>query len=143
MQKNLGTGIVNYPMPVALIGTRKDGKDNFMTAAWVSMVSHTPPRIAITLGKHLTSENIRETGVFSVCFPSVQDMVNTDYCGIVSGNKADKSEVFRTFTGETGAPMVGNLRPQCGVPPPSHRRQRHERDLRGRTSWASMPTIQC
>jgi flavin reductase (DIM6/NTAB) family NADH-FMN oxidoreductase RutF len=111
MQKNLGTGIVNYPMPIALIGTRKDGKDNFMTAAWVSMVSHTPPRIAVTLGKHLTSENIRETGVFSVCFPSAQDMVNTDYCGLVSGNKADKSKVFRTFTGETGAPMVET----CGL----------------------------
>jgi flavin reductase (DIM6/NTAB) family NADH-FMN oxidoreductase RutF len=38
-------------------------------------------------------------------------MVNTDYCGIVSGSKADKSEVFRTFTGETGAPMVET----CGL----------------------------
>lgn len=111
MQKNLGAGIVNYPMPIALIGTRRDGKDNFMTAAWVSMVSHTPPRIAVTLGKHLTRENIRETGVFSVCFPSARDMVDTDYCGIVSGTKADKSAVFRTFTGETGAPMVES----CGL----------------------------
>lgn len=106
MKKNIGTGIVNYPMPIGLIGTHRDGKDNFMTAAWISMVSHTPPRLAITLGKHLTSENIRETGVFSVCFPSRQDMVNTDYCGMVSGTKKDKSEVFSTFTGKTGAPMV-------------------------------------
>ena len=106
MQKKSGAGIVNYPMPVALIGTRKDGKDNFMTAAWVSMVSHTPPRIAVTLGRHLTSANIRETGVFSVCFPSARDIADTDYCGIVSGNKTDKSGVFRTFTGETGAPMA-------------------------------------
>lgn len=109
MQKNIGIGIVNYPMPVGLIGTHKDGKDNFMTAAWISMVSHTPPRIAITLGRHLTSDNIRETGVFSVCFPSRLDMVNTDYCGMVSGTQKDKAEVFSTFTGETGAPMVENF----------------------------------
>ena len=102
----LGAGVVNYPMPVALIGTEKDGTANFMTAAWISMVSHTPPRLAITLGHHLTSINIKATGVFSVCFPSSGDMNDADYCGIVSGSKADKSNVFELFTGETGAPMI-------------------------------------
>lgn len=82
-----------------------------MTAAWISMVSHTPPRIAITLGKHLTSENIRETGIFSICFPSKENMNDTDYCGLVSGAETDKSKLFTTFTGETGAPMIET----CGL----------------------------
>lgn len=105
---SLGAGIVNYPMPVSLIGTSKDGKVNFMTAAWISMVSHTPPRIAICLGNHKTRETIHETGVFSVCFPSRRDIVDVDYCGLVSSAKTDKSGVFPTFTGETGAPMAEN-----------------------------------
>jgi len=111
MQINIGTGIVNYPMPVALIGTRKDDIDNFMTAAWISMVSHTPPRIAITLGKHLTSTNIHETGVFSVCFPFSKDISKADYCGTVSGARINKSNIFSVFTDKTGAPMIT----ECGL----------------------------
>lgn len=111
MQKNLGSGIVNYPMPIALIGTNRNGKNNFMTAAWISMVSYNPPRIAVTLGKHLTSDVIHETKVFSVCFPPACRMTDTDYCGLVSGRAADKSEVFTVFYGETGAPMAE----ECGL----------------------------
>lgn len=105
-QLRLEPGIVNYPMPVALVGTAREGKDNYMAAAWLSMVSHTPPRIAVSLGPHLTRDIIRETGVFSLCFPSVQDEAVTDYCGVISGTKADKSALFSTFRGETGAPLV-------------------------------------
>ena len=108
---SLGAGIVNYPMPVALIGTTDGGKANFMACAWLSMVSFAPPRIAICLGNHKTREIIRRTGVFSVCFPSKKDAADVDYCGLVSGAKADKSEVFHTFVSETGAPMAE----ECGL----------------------------
>lgn len=111
MQKKLRPGIVNYPMPIALIGTSRQGKDNFMTDAWFSMVSHTPPMIAVTIGKKLSSDTIRETGVFSICIPSSKDMVKTDYCGIVDGNSVDKASLFTTFKGETGAPMIE----ECGI----------------------------
>jgi flavin reductase (DIM6/NTAB) family NADH-FMN oxidoreductase RutF len=107
----LGAGIVNYPMPVALIGTCGGSRVNFMTCAWLSMASFAPPRIAISLGNHMTRNTIRETGVFSVCFPSKKDATDVDYCGLVSGAKADKSGVFHTFTGETGAPMAE----ECGL----------------------------
>jgi flavin reductase (DIM6/NTAB) family NADH-FMN oxidoreductase RutF len=108
---NLGAGIVNYPMPVALVGTNDGERANFMPAAWISMVSHTPPRIAVSLGGHKTREAIHDTGVFSVCFPSADDMEAVDYCGITSAAKTDKSGVFRTFTGSTGAPMAE----ECGL----------------------------
>ena len=108
---SLGPGIVNYPMPVALVGTDMDGTANFMTAAWISMVSHTTPRIAISLGAHRTRSVIHEKGAFSVCFPSKKDVVDVDYCGIVTGAKTDKSAVFHTFTGITGAPMAQ----ECGL----------------------------
>jgi len=111
MQKKTDNGIISYPMPVAIIGTIQNDKCNFMTAAWLSMVSHTPPRIALTLGKHLTTNTINETGVFSICFPSAKNIKETDYCGIISGTKADKSKLFTVFKGDNGAPLIE----ECGL----------------------------
>jgi flavin reductase (DIM6/NTAB) family NADH-FMN oxidoreductase RutF len=76
--------------------------------AFFTMASSKPPRIAITLGKgHYTNPGIRENKTFSVCLPS-EDMVEmTDYCGIVSGTKTDKSEIFDLFYGELKtAPLI-------------------------------------
>ena len=105
---NLGSTIPAYPMPVSLVGAHVDGKPNFLAVAWFSMVSYKPPRIAIALGKgHYTTPGIKENKTFSVCLPS-EDMVEiTDYCGIVSGKKNDKSEIFDLFYGELNtAPMI-------------------------------------
>ena len=105
---DLGSAIVNFPMPVAIAGAKVDGKVNFMTVAWVSMVSYNPPKIAITLGNHhYTNKGIKENGVFSVCFPSTEHMKLVDYCGLVSGEKEDKASVFTAFYGKSeNAPMV-------------------------------------
>ncbi len=105
---NLGSTIPAYPMPVSLVGAHVNGKPNFMAVAWFTMVSYKPPRIAIALGKsHYTNPGIKENGAFSVCLPS-EDMVEiTDYCGIVSGKKTDKSEIFDLFYGELKtAPLI-------------------------------------
>jgi flavin reductase (DIM6/NTAB) family NADH-FMN oxidoreductase RutF len=105
---NLGSTIPAYPMPVSLVGAHVDGKPNFLAVAWFTMVSYKPPRIAIALGKdHYTNPGIKENKAFSVCLPS-EDMVEmTDYCGIVSGKKTDKSGLFELFYGELKvAPLI-------------------------------------
>ena len=105
---NLGSSIPAYPMPVSLVGAHVDGKPNFLAVAWFTMISYKPPRIAIALGKgHHTNPGIKENQSFSVSLPS-EDMVEvTDYCGIVSGKKTDKSEIFDLFYGELKtAPMI-------------------------------------
>lgn len=105
---NLGATIPAYPMPVSLVGAYVDGKPNFMAVAWFTMACYKPPRIAISLGKgHYTNPGIKENKTFSVCLPS-EDMVEmTDYCGIVSGKKIDKSEIFELFYGELKtAPLI-------------------------------------
>ena len=105
---NLGSTIPAYPMPVSLVGVYVDGKPNFLAVAWFTMASYKPPRIAIALGKgHYTNPGIRENKTFSVCLPS-EDMVEmTDYCGIVSGKKTDKSNIFDLFYGELKtAPLI-------------------------------------
>jgi flavin reductase (DIM6/NTAB) family NADH-FMN oxidoreductase RutF len=89
------------PMPMSIIGTCHEGKDNFMAAGWVTRANANPPMIAIGIGNnHLTNKTITANKTFSVNFPSGEFLIETDYVGIVSGAKKDKSEVFKTFYGD-------------------------------------------
>jgi len=105
---NLGSTIPGYPMPVCLVGAHVEGKPNFLAVAWFTMASYKPPRIAIALGKgHYTNPGIKANKAFSVSLPSVDMIEATDYCGIVSGKKIDKSGIFDLFYGELKtAPMI-------------------------------------
>ena len=48
-----------------------------------------------------------ENNEFSVNLPGVPLIEKTDYCGLVSGSKTDKSEVFNVFYGELKkAPLI-------------------------------------
>ncbi|MGD0857228.1 MAG: flavin reductase family protein [Dehalococcoidia bacterium] len=107
-KKEIRRGPFLFPMPVVLVGANKGGKANFMTAAFAGIVNMNPPAIALGLGKsHFTSAGIDEGGVFSVNLPSTSMMKVTDYCGLVSGHKIDKSEVFKVFYGKLEkAPMI-------------------------------------
>lgn len=97
-----------YPMPCSIVGTLVEKKPNYLAVAWFSMVNFKPPWIAIALNKvHYSNGGIRESGAFSVNIPSADMVVVTDYCGIVSGRKYDKSKEFETFYGKSGdAPMI-------------------------------------
>ncbi|MEI6055414.1 MAG: flavin reductase family protein [Lentisphaerota bacterium] len=98
---------LSIPMPVVLVGTKHDEKINFMTVGWVTRVNSVPPIIGIGINKaHLTNANIRATGKFSINFPDTKLIPKTDYCGIVSGHKKDKSNVFETFYGSLDVPMI-------------------------------------
>ena len=97
-----------YPMPTTLIGALVGGKPNYATVAFCGIVNLEPPRIAIGIGtKHHTTAGIRETGTFSVNLPSAEMVEITDYCGLVSGKRVDKSKLFTTVFGKLGtAPMI-------------------------------------
>jgi flavin reductase (DIM6/NTAB) family NADH-FMN oxidoreductase RutF len=95
-------------MPTILVGAHVNGKPNYLTVAFCGVVQASPPMIAVTLGKmHYTNEGIRENRCFSVNIPSRHMVEVTDYCGIVSGKRADKSKIFETFYGKLEkAPMI-------------------------------------
>lgn len=99
---------VYIPMPVTIVGANVEGKANFMTAVWVSRVNSDPPMIAVSIGKeHFTSKGIFENKTFSVNIPSQDQVIETDYCGLISGRDRDKSELFDFCYGITGtAPMI-------------------------------------
>ena len=108
-----------FPRPVVLIGANVNGKPNFEPLAYVSSIEDEPPLISIaSYETHFTNIGIKENETFSVNTPSEEIIEGTDYCGIVSGNEVDKSEVFEVFYGELKtAPMISKapLNLECKV----------------------------
>ena len=98
-----------YPMPTTLVGATVNDKPNFLTVAHVGILNHgTPQYLSIGLGKiHYSNAGIKENRAFSICLPSEDLIVETDYCGIVTGKKSDKATLFDIFYGELKkAPMI-------------------------------------
>jgi len=95
-------------MPVTLLGTKIDDKVNFMTLAWVTRVNANPPLFAVAVSKiHHSNNGIRENQSFNINFPSENMVIETDYCGLVSGRNTNKSDIFKVFYGELETtPMI-------------------------------------
>ncbi len=110
---------VFIPMPVCLVGCLFQDRANFMAAGWVSRVNADPPQIGIGISRaHATAEGIAEHRAFSVCFPGRSLADKTDYCGLFSGKKVDKSKVFELFFGELkSAPLIAEapLNLECSL----------------------------
>jgi len=104
----LGANTFIYPMPVTLLGTCVNAKPNFMALGWLTRVNANPPMIGVGVGRHhYTCTGLAETKTFSINFPSADMMEITDYCGIASGEKVDKSGLFGIFYGSLKtAPMI-------------------------------------
>jgi flavin reductase (DIM6/NTAB) family NADH-FMN oxidoreductase RutF len=104
----IGARTFLYPMPITLVGANIHGKPNYLTVAYCGIMNHNPPIISIALGKaHYTNIGIKENGTFSVNIPSGELIKITDYCGLVSGHKVDKSQLFEAFYGKLKtAPMI-------------------------------------
>ena len=92
MKKSLGAKTILYPTPVMLVGTYDaSGRPNIMTAAWGGICCSSPPCVAVSLRKATyTYGNLVQQGGFTINIPSDQYAVQADYCGMVSGKKADK-----------------------------------------------------
>lgn len=111
----IGARTLLYPLPAILVGTNVNEKPNFMAAAWCGIVNSRPPMISVSLQHHRhTLRGIKQNNTFSINIPSVDNVLETDYCGIFSG--ADRDKVadckFSVFYGKLNdAPMIN----QCPV----------------------------
>ena len=107
-KRHIGSSFNIYPMPVVIAGAVTDGRPNFMTVAWLTKLSYSPPLIGLCMArKQHTAKGIQQTGEFSVSIPSVRQAVLVDYCGLVSGREEDKAAQVEIFEGAlTSAPMV-------------------------------------
>jgi len=91
-KRQLGPCVTFFPQPTTLVSSvDAEGRPNVMTASWVSVVSKTPPTIAVALNRErLTYAQIRATGCFVVNQVPATLAVAADYCGIRSGRALDK-----------------------------------------------------
>jgi len=104
----LGPQTLLYPMPAVLVGSNVGGKANYMTAAWCSIACLKPPMVVVAINHaRYTLKGINENKTFSVNVPAASQVLETDYCGIVSGAASDKSKIFESFYGQLkSAPMI-------------------------------------
>jgi len=96
------------PWTQTILGTHFEGKVNFMALAWLTRVNYSPPMLGICVNKqHASHAAIVSTKEFSVNVPTVDMVEITDYAGLVSGRRVDKSKLFEVFYGELkSAPMI-------------------------------------
>lgn len=110
------------PWTQTILGTHLHGKVNFMALDWLTRVNVEPAMLGICVNKnHGSHEAILESREFSVNIPSAEMLEITDYTGLVSGKRVDKSTLFDVFYGELkAAPMISDcpLAIECSVVQP-------------------------
>jgi len=104
MKKSFGAKTLVMPTPVFLIGSYDaGGNPNLMTAAWGGICSSEPPCVAVSIRPgRLTHANILESKAFTVNIPSVSQVKEADFAGLVSGYDTDKFQATG-LTPERGA----------------------------------------
>lgn len=112
IKKNLGPVNALYPSLTTIVGAHVAGRPNFLAIAHVGIMNHGEPQyISISSGKmHHTNQGIHVNRQFSLNIPSTDQMVETDYVGLVSGKNTNKSKVFELFYGQLeNAPMISSF----------------------------------
>jgi len=98
-RKNFGPdhALVTTPQPCVMIATwDKDHNPDVMMAAWAGQ--YDAKQIVISLSKHKTTENLELTGAFTVSFADINTVAESDYFGLVSGNKVPDKVAKAGFT---------------------------------------------
>ena len=89
--------LVTTPQPCVMIATwDKDHNPDVMMAAWAGQLDY--KQIVISLARHKTTENLEQTGAFTVSFADERTVAESDYFGLVSGNKVPDKVARVGFT---------------------------------------------
>ena len=98
-RKNFGPNraLVTTPQPCVMIATWDENKNpDVMMAAWAGQLDY--KQIVISLSKHKTTDNLEQTGAFTVSFADERTVAESDYFGLVSGNKVPDKVAKAGFT---------------------------------------------
>ena len=92
--KSFGPKPWMLPQPVLIIGTyNNDGTPNAMNAAWAGQWD--AKEIMISMGSHITTDNLARCNEFSIAFATKDTLVASDFVGIVSA-KNDPLKIQKT-----------------------------------------------
>ena len=113
MKKSLKLRAVVSPTPTIIAAAYdENGKADACTLAFYTPTSHIPPCATIAINataKRKTLKSILDSGAFTVGYPSIDQIAETDWLGIASGYEHDKiTEVGWTVSrGEkVNAPVI-------------------------------------
>lgn len=112
-RKNFSDKAFITPLPAIMIATwDENNTPDVMMAAWGGQCG--PRHITFTLSKHKTTDNIRLKQAFTVSFATKDDIVQSDYFGIVSGNdvpdKVAKAGFTVTPSPNVDAPIINEYK---------------------------------
>ncbi len=113
MRKDFGAKTWMYPLPVLMIGTYSaDGTPDVMNAAWGGISEEAEISICVDDG-HLTADNFRARGAFTVSFATEDYVTACDYLGVVSGrdvpDKVARAGFHTVKSAFVDAPIVEEL----------------------------------
>ena len=104
-----------YPVPVVLVSCQDKDKANIITIAWCGVVCSNPPMLSISVRPSRYSHKlIKQGGNFVVNIPCKDLLKKCDYCGIVSGSKADKFKACN-FTAAPSSKVSSPRIEECPV----------------------------
>lgn len=105
-----------YAVPVVLISCiGRDAKPNIITIAWAGVICSDPAAISISIRPSRYSHKlIKETSEFVVNIPNEKYLMETDYCGTVSGKDIDKFKQTK-FTPLPATKVKAPLIKECPV----------------------------
>lgn len=112
-RKNFGDAAVITPLPAIMIATWDENQNpDVMMAAWGGQCG--PKHITFQLSAHKTTDNIRLKKAFTISFATKDDIVQSDYFGIVSGNdvpdKVAKAGFTITKSPNVDAPIINEYK---------------------------------
>ncbi len=112
-RKNFTDKAVITPLPAIMIATWDEQKNpDVMMAAWGGQCG--PKHITFELSKHKTTDNIRLKQAFTISFATKDDIVQSDYFGMVSGNdvpdKVAKAGFTITASPNVDAPIINEYK---------------------------------
>lgn len=105
MKKDIGNAIALYPTPLTVVGAMVNGKPNWVLVGHLGIMGHDHIMVSLA-ASHYTNQGIKETRKLSIAIVNEAMLQKADYCGCVSGNKTDKSDVFAYHLGQSGAPII-------------------------------------
>lgn len=108
VKAEIPTRALIYPLPVILVGSYIDGRANFSVVANSGIISEDPSIVYISSHRsHCTNKGIIQNRFFSISIPNVGGVIKTDFCGIFSGNRVNKSSVFKCLPNHSAnAPLT-------------------------------------
>lgn len=87
---NKANRLINSGAVILVSSCYKD-KENIITLAWNSPLSHNPPLLGVSIAKtHLSSELIKKSKEFVVNIPSLDLLDKVVFCGTHHGHDIDK-----------------------------------------------------